>query len=86
MPPFAICSSSKCLYSFDSKEEEPGPTRLGPQTCPLCGSKTIFYCPQCFFPILQKAVTGQVLCSNCRAPLRADDASGQSKDERQRTA
>src|SRR6266436_2145351 len=73
MPPYAICSWSKCAYLFDFRDEGESRPRFPPENCPTCCGKVIVYCRVCYWPLLVIPRQDIPICRNCCARLRQDE-------------
>jgi len=71
LPPYAICASPKCRYIFDMKDEDDNVApQYPPFDCPTCGSRVIYSCPVCFYPILVLPQGERPGCGSCSGLLR----------------
>lgn len=71
MSAFAICVRENCPFLFDMQEDGEGkPSRVPPQSCPICQGHVTFYCPRCAAPILSAFRKEAVMCSFCGVNVR----------------
>jgi hypothetical protein len=74
---FAICSNSACSHYIALEAEKVANPHLSSEACPACGSALIFFCPVCYWSLLEKPALADPRCSRCGAKLR-HDAKGHS--------